>query len=78
MLYDLTENEIEMIESFRLLNPRLQEPIRSLVLGFRDIPSCIADRKAADLVRAYVLRDDCASANSGKQPANKNSNESTP
>ena len=66
MLYDLTENEIEMIESFRLLNPRLQEPICSLIFTFRDIPSYITDRKAADLVRAYVLRDNCDSANSSK------------
>lgn len=66
MLYDLTEKEIEIIESFRLLHPRVQEPILSLVFGFRDIPSCITDRKVSDMVLAYMLRDDCDSANSGK------------
>ncbi|MBQ9347106.1 MAG: hypothetical protein IJT94_07165 [Oscillibacter sp.] len=66
MLYDLTEKEAELIESFRLLQPRIQEPILSLVFGFRDIPSCFAEMTVFDTVRAYMLQNECDLKNSGK------------
>ncbi len=66
MLYDLTEEEAELIESFRLLQPRIQKPILSLVFGFRDIADYATDRTVSDIVRAVTLQGECAFTSGGK------------